>query len=188
MVGVLGWEHSASKFLLDTCRIVSGIHTPHGFLMSLAIGSWFNKTSSDGTCLGELPGGFCDCFFTSREVFHSLLFDVMPHPSVSYRQVFTPILYFQPSSSQSDSRHFHFHLFEIFFHSFTWSTTVLSGHFLPTGAFLGAGISSLGFVGPRGTGLAHQFVWLTVIHNLYIQNDSFLTSNINYHELLMVKV
>ena len=126
MVGVLGWEHSASKFLLDTCRIVSGIHTPHGFLMSLAIGSWFNKTSSDGTCLGELPGGFCDCFFTSREVFHSLLFDVMPHPSVSYRQVFTPILYFQPSSSQSDSRHFYFNLSGLF---------PQSGHFLPMGVF-----------------------------------------------------
>ena len=55
---------------------------------------------------------FCDvgccCCFTSLEDFHSLLFDVIPHPSVSYRRVFTPILYFQPSSSQSDSRHFHF--------------------------------------------------------------------------------
>ena len=32
--------------------------------------------------------------------------EVIPHPSVSYRRVFTPILNFQPSSSQSDSRHF----------------------------------------------------------------------------------
>ena len=31
MVGVLGWEHSASKFLLDTCRIVSGITPPTVF-------------------------------------------------------------------------------------------------------------------------------------------------------------
>ena len=71
-----------------------------------------NKTPSDGTCLGEPPGGFCDvgccCCFTSLEVFlPSLLFDVIPHSSVIYRRVFTPILYFQPSSSQSDSRHFH---------------------------------------------------------------------------------
>ena len=97
-------------------------------------------------------------FFIFVVVHHSLLFNVIPCPSMDYRWVFTPILYFQPSSSQSDSRHFHFHLFEIFFHSFTWSATVLSGHFLPTGAFLGAGISSLGFVGPRSTGLAHLFV------------------------------
>ena len=41
-----------------------------------------------------------------RFFIHSLLFDAIPHPSVSYRRVFTPILYFQPSSSQSDSRHF----------------------------------------------------------------------------------
>ena len=31
-------------------------------------------------------------------------FNVIPHPSVSYRQVFRPILYFQPSLSQGDSR------------------------------------------------------------------------------------
>ena len=31
-------------------------------------------------------------------------FNVIPLTSVSYRQVFRPILYFQPSSSQSDSR------------------------------------------------------------------------------------
>ena len=36
-------------------------------------------------------------------VFHSLLFGVIPHPCVSYHQVFTPILYFQARSSQSDS-------------------------------------------------------------------------------------
>ena len=29
-------------------------------------------------------------------------FNVIPYPSVSYHQVFRPILYFQPSSSQSD--------------------------------------------------------------------------------------
>ena len=71
-----------------------------------------NNTPSNGTCLGEPPRGFCDvgcCWcFTSLEVFlPSLLFDVTPYSSVSYRQVLTPILYFQPISSQSDSRHFH---------------------------------------------------------------------------------
>ena len=29
---------------------------------------------------------------------------VIPHPPVDYRRVFTPILYFQPSPAQSDSR------------------------------------------------------------------------------------
>ena len=85
-----------------------------------------SKTPSNGTCFEEPPGGFRDvgycCCFISLEVFHSLRFDVIVHPSASYRRVFTPILYFQPSSSQSDSWHFPFN-----------STTVLSGRFLPTG-------------------------------------------------------
>ena len=64
--------------------------------------------------MGEPPGCFCDvgfccccCFLTHWRFFISLLFDVIFHSSVSYRQFFTPILYFQPSSSQSDSGHFH---------------------------------------------------------------------------------
>ena len=31
-----------------------------GLLVSLTIGSWLNKTPSDGTCLGEPPGDFCE--------------------------------------------------------------------------------------------------------------------------------
>ena len=51
----------------------------------------------------------CCCYSSFVNVFHShFLFDTIPHPSVDYRQVFRPILYFQPSISQSDSRHFHF--------------------------------------------------------------------------------
>ena len=53
--------------------------------------------------------------FTSLEAFHSLLFDVIPHPSVSYRRVFTSILYFQLNSSQSDLRHFRVNFSELFF-------------------------------------------------------------------------
>ena len=83
---------------------------------------------------------FCCCssfilFFIFVFVLHSLLFNVIPHPSVDYRRVFTLILYFQSSPSLSDSRHFHFNLSEIFFHSFTASATVLRGYFLPTGVF-----------------------------------------------------
>ena len=71
--------------------------------------------------------------FTSLEVFHSLLFDVIPHPFVSYRRVFTSILYFQHNSSQSDLRHFHVNFSELFI--FNASGTVLSRRFLPTGIF-----------------------------------------------------
>ena len=76
---------------------------------------------------------FCSSFVVV--VLHSLLFNVIPHPSVDYCRVFTPILYFQHSPSQSDLQHFHFNLSRIFFHSFTASATVLSGRFLPTGIF-----------------------------------------------------
>ena len=65
--------------------------------------------------------------------FISLLFDVIPHPSVSYHWVFTPILYSQSSSSQSDSLHFHFNFSGLFI--FTASAMVLSGLFFTTGIF-----------------------------------------------------
>ena len=64
--------------------------------------------------------------------FTHLLFDIIPHPSVDYRWVFTPILYFQPGPSQSDLRQFHFQPFRDLL---TGSATVLSGRFLPTGVF-----------------------------------------------------
>ena len=53
---------------------------------------------------------FCCCCYSSFvDVFHShFLLDIIPHPSMDYRQVFRPILYFQPSPSQSDLWHFHF--------------------------------------------------------------------------------
>ena len=53
---------------------------------------------------------FCCCCCSSFVVFlHShFLFDILPHPSVNYRQIFRTILYFQPSLSQGHSRHFHF--------------------------------------------------------------------------------
>ena len=98
-----------------------------------------SKTPSDGTCLGEPSGflwcwsSFCCCYSSFVDVLHShFLFNIIPHPSVDYRQVFRPILYFQPSPSQSDSRHFHFQPFR---YLLTASATVLSGHFLPTGVF-----------------------------------------------------
>ena len=120
------------------------------------------------------------------------LFDIIPHPSVDYRQVFRPILYFQPSPSQSDSRHFHFQPFR---YLLTASATVLSGHFLPTGVFYLTLLPDIFGTFPtfwhnlllsrfhweppstflkvpglhtdlRNTDRAHLFVWFTVIHNL----------------------
>ena len=115
-------------------------------------------------------------FFICRCSYSHFLFDIIPHPSVDYRLVFAPILYFQPSPSQSDSRQFHFQLFRYLLAA---SATALSGHFLLTGVFylmllhqhfkpafikvsLGAGSSSLKFEGlhtdPRNTDPAHLFV------------------------------
>ena len=53
---------------------------------------------------------FCCCCYSSfADVLHShFLFKIIPPPSVDYCQVFRPILYFQTSPSQSDSRHFYF--------------------------------------------------------------------------------
>ena len=77
---------------------------------------------------------FLCCFYSSFvDVLHShFLFNIIPHPSMDYCQVFRPILYFQPSASQSDSQHF---IFQPFCYLLTASATVLSGHFLPTGVF-----------------------------------------------------
>ena len=125
---------------------------------------------------------FCCCCYSSFvDVFHShFLFDIIPHPSVDYRQVFRPILYFPPSPSQSDSRHFHFSTIPLSSYreryGFEWAFFTLSSFptFLAQPAFikasLGAGSYSLKFAGlhtdPRNTDLAHLFVWFTVIHNL----------------------
>ena len=84
--------------------------------------------------------------------------------------------------------------------SSTASATILSEHFLPTGVFYLALLqryfwfnlrSSLKFAGLhtdlRNSGPAPLLVWITVIHNLHIQNNSVLSSTIYYHELLVVK-
>ena len=90
---------------------------------------------------------FCHFIFDLHfvVVLNSLLFDVILHPSVDYRRVFTPILYFWPSPLQSDSRHFHF---EPFRYLLTASATVLRGCFLPTVVFY--------------LTLLHQHFWLNL--------------------------
>ena len=137
-----------------------------------------SKTPSDGTCLGEPLGGFCyvSCifilfFFICRCSLFTFSFrhhpSPFPHP---------PHFHFQPSR-----------------YLLTASTTVLSGHFLPTGVFylmilpniFGTACFYQGFPGSRKLFLeicrasywsskhrpTHLFVWFTVIHNLlYILN------------------
>ena len=100
-------------------------------------------------CLGEPPvrylwyccSSFCCCILIFdlhfADVLHFvvvLLIAFRRHPS-PFRGLspgfLHPILYFQSSPSQSDSRHFH-----LFNHSvLAAGTTALSGHFLPTGVF-----------------------------------------------------
>ena len=77
---------------------------------------------------------FC-CYSSFVNVLHSyFLFDIIPHPSVDYCQVFRPILYFQPSPSQSDSRDFPFSTIPLSsYHErygFEWAFFTHS-HFLP---------------------------------------------------------
>ena len=52
---------------------------------------------------------FYCCYSSFVDIFNShFLFDIIHHPSVDYRQVFRPILYFQPRPLQSNLQHFHF--------------------------------------------------------------------------------
>ena len=75
---------------------------------------------------------FCCCSLLVVFLHSHFLFHIIPHPSMDYRQVFRPVLYFQPSPSQSDWRHFYSQPFR---YLLTLSATILSGHFLPTGVF-----------------------------------------------------
>ena len=111
-------------------------------------GTLLRKTSSEVfVMLFVVPIHCCSCdvgccasfiavFVMLVVVLHSLLFDVIPQLSVSYRSVFTLILYFQSSLSKSDSQHFHFNLSGPFFHSFTASATILRRHFFTHRLFL----------------------------------------------------
>ena len=67
---------------------------------------------------------FCCCFF-------SLLFEVIPHPSVEYRRGFyTPFYTLSPAHRRAIRDTFIFRPFHL-----DANTAALSGHFLPTGVF-----------------------------------------------------
>ena len=142
-----------------------------------------NKNFQPWYLLGRTSRRYLWCWLSFHFWFSfrgcSSFIDVLhsPYPFVNYRQVFTPILYFPPSPSQSDSRHFDFQPFRFLL---TASATVLSGLFYPQAFFtlhsfltflaqlaiikasLGAGSSSSKFAGlhsdSRNTDLAHLFV------------------------------
>ena len=102
---------------------------------------------------------------------------------MNYSWVFTPILYFQPSPSQSDLRQFHFQPFR---YLLTASAAVLSGFFYPQAFFyllLHRRHFTYVYQGLPGS---WQF-FLEVFRASGIQNDSFLNSTIYQHELLAVK-
>ena len=129
-----------------------------------------------------------------------LLFDIIPHSSVYYRRVFTPILYFQPGPLQRNSRHFNFQPFRYLLAAsamvveWAFFTLALSPTFyLPFNQGAGNSWFFLGLQGftwwsSKNIDLAQLFFWCTVINNFHGQNDSFLNSTKYYYELLVVKV
>ena len=120
-------------------------------------------------------------------LFFSLLFDVIPHPSVDYRQGFyTPFYTFSSAHCRviCDTFICSTILFlpralrpwvgifypQAFYTLGSFPTSLAQPAFIK--ASLGAGSSSLKFAGLhtdlRNTDPAQLFVWFTVIHNLYI--------------------
>ena len=143
---------------------------------------------------------FCCCYSSFVVFLHShFLFDT-PHPSVDYREVFRPILYFQPSPSQSDLQHFHFSTIPLPSYrerySFEWAFSTLRSvptfwhnlllsrfHWKLTVTFLKfAGLNT----DPQNTDPAHLFVLFTVVHNLLYILNLYLCMSILQKLLLVV--
>ena len=101
---------------------------------------WTQQNFQRWYCLREPPGRLCDvgccCYFWPHwRFFISLLYDVIPHPSVGYRREFyTPFCTFSPSHRSVIRDNFHFNFSRVFI--FTTSATVLSGHFFSHTRFL----------------------------------------------------
>ena len=101
---------------------------------------WTQQNFQRWYCLREPPGRLCDvgccCYFWPHwRFFISLLYDVIPHPSVGYRREFyTPFCTFSPSHHSVIRDNFHFNFSRVFI--FTTSPTVLSGHFFSHTRFL----------------------------------------------------
>ena len=100
-----------------------------------------SKTPSDGTCLGESLGGFCDvgCHLHFVAVLHLLFFFIHIFFSTSSLTLPWTIARFLDlfcTFSQAHRRVIRdTFIFQPFRYLLTASATVLSGHFLPTGVF-----------------------------------------------------
>ena len=147
---------------------------------------------------------FCCCCSSFVVFLYShFLFDIIPLPPVDYHQVFRPILYFQPSQSQSDLRHFHFSTIPLSFYSerngFEWAffthrrfkPYAPSRHFGTTCFYQSFTVTFLKFAGlhtdPQNRDPARLFVWFTVIHNLLYILNLHLCMSILQTFLLVVK-
>ena len=75
--------------------------------------------------------------FYLLQVFHPLLFDIIPDSSATYCQVYPsqhlPIFYLQPGLLENNLWHFHFNLSRIFI--LPWVIQFWASTFSPTGAF-----------------------------------------------------
>ena len=159
----------------------------------------------------NLRWGFCVVvIFSFVDVLHFIvvLLIAFRHHSSSFRGLspgfLHPILYFQPSPSQSDSQQFvqpfrsyreRYGLEWAFFYPQAFFTLRSFPTFLAPPAFikasLGAGSYSLKFAGlhtdPRSRNRLHLFVWFTVIHNLLYILNLYLYMSILQTFLLVLK-
>ena len=105
------------KYLQNSLRRTWMLRQPLFFTYWLPKHPFFDSplfpTTVSQVTFGYLPltmQHLCDLLDISHTIDHQVLptpaFNVIPHPFVSNCQVFRPILYFQPSSSQSDLRQF----------------------------------------------------------------------------------
>ena len=159
------------------------------------------KNSQRWYLLGRTCRGFCDVdlHFVVVVVLHLSFFFIrifFSTSSVDYCQVFRPILYFQPSPSQSDSRHFYFSTIPLSSYrecyGFEWAFfTHRRGFFLallpdilvqPAFIKVSLGVGSYFLESCKALywSLKHgpgPSVWFTVIHNLlYILSLYFCMS------------
>ena len=98
------------------------------------------------------------------DVLHShFLFDIIPHPSVDYCQVFRRILYFQSRPSQTNLQHFHFSTIPLSSYceryDFEWAFFTYRRflHYAPSQYFTFLKVAGL-HTDPRNTDPAHLFV------------------------------
>ena len=133
------------------------------------------KNSQRWYVLGRTSGGFCDvdlhsCRYSSFvSVLHShFLSDIIPHPSVNYRQFLDPFCTFSPAHRRVIHDTF---ILRPFHYLLTASGTVLRGHFLPTNVFYRTLLPNIFGTFPtfRHNLLLSRFHWELVVNFLKLQ-------------------